>query len=918
MKFVSLHNHSEFSLTDSPAAPKAYAARAAEMGFSSIALTDHGSLSGSMKFMGECKLVDVKPILGCEFYVREDLVRDEKRQHILALARNKNGWQQLLKLNKFGAQHGFYYRPRITLDLLKENCSDLIVSSACIQSPFADFLKDNCNIAAAMKLAFELQEATKGNFYFELIFNNLEFQKVFNSFILGLAHKSGIPFIVTNDVHYIKRDDAILRQIIWGIGRRYDCFRLGLDDISDDIYLKTPDEIWATVEKYGYEMSRDEFDAGVERTLEVAEKIDNYEITLGRYAIPSFCPTKKESDDNVGQLCRTKLVDISIARGYTLADYTARLERELSVISEKNFSDYFLIMRDIILFCRQSGIYYGVGRGSVVGSLVAYLLEITRLDPIKYDLMFERFLSRSRKEPPDIDMDFDSDRRDEVEAYIRQKYGDANVGHVFTTGTFGTRGVVRDIGRVFILNQDHIDRLTKCMHDDKSVVTEAKRIRDENAQTKESAEFVKFLDENQLYWGLAERLRGRLRHYGLHASGVVIDDSGLQSIPVLRVKDQIVCALQEGADEREISEMGLIKFDILGLTACTVISNALKFIKRTTGKDLEKRLDNFDFDHQYASIMKRFNTRDTVGVFQFSSPGMRDFAQRVGVKTFDDLVVINALYRPANLVSGEAEEYIRRKNENKAFELIDPRLEPILGKTYGCIVFQEQILQLLHVIGGLSLEEADEIRALFKKYYQLGITEANNITRKKMEDFKQRVMEKWRVNGMSEENAEHLYGLINHYTKYAFNKSHATAYSYIAFQTMWLKENYPAQFYAAALNAEIDDEDKVAEIRRAILREKKRGIEIYFEPPKINKSEIKFTLEPAPDGKAYAIREGFLSIKGIGMKAAEEIVKVFPAKDYPDFVSRVNKRVVNKRVMEKLHLNFAFSELEGVPNDPQS
>lgn len=917
MKYISLHNHTEYSLLDAPVAPKDYAARAKELGMSHVAITDHGSLSGVMKFMKECKLVDVKPILGCEFYMREGLVKTDKhRDHIVALARNKEGWLQLLALNKEShSENGFYYRPRITMDQLLQNCSNLTVTSACIMSPLMPFAAD-ADLVGAIKLCRQIQEATRGHFYLEFIYNSLPQQVVYNMFLRIVAEETGIPFIVTNDVHFMKPADTVLRELVRAIMYKLPLYKLP-EEPNEDIYFKTPDEIWETVEKYGFDTTRKEFEAGCERTLEVADNIRPFDIRLeGGYRIPKFCQTKAEADELVSKITWSNLAaKKTFPNKHKREEYEEQLSKELAVISEKEFSNYFLIMRDIVDFCNHKGIFVGVGRGSVVGSLTSYLLGITRLDPILHGLMFERFLSRSRKEPPDIDMDFDSARRDEVEEYIKQKYGESNVAHVYTFGTFGTRGVIRDLGRVFELDPVYVDLLTKEVKDDTNVHDEVKRFAEAHRFQPAA---VKFISDNETIWNLAERIRGRVRHYSMHASGVVIDDHGLTEVPMLRIKDNLVCALQEGSDEREISELGLIKFDILGLTACGTINDTIKLIKDTNnGLDVTVQLDSFDFGAgKHADVFKHFNQGDTAGVFQFSSRGIKEFMMRVGVTKFSDLVAINALYRPANLQSGEAEEYTNRKKGKSDIVYIDDRLEPILKSTYGCIIYQEQILQLLRAIGQFTLEEADEIRSLFKKHYALGNSEANNTTRSKMEAFKHRIMGKWKENGLDDAKSEHLFSLINHYTKYAFNKSHAAAYAYIAFQMMWLKHHYPAEFHVAALNREIGDEDKVIELINSARFRKNHHYDIKVYSPRINKSEKNFSIQHYNvKERTYGIREGFISLHGIGERAAEELYKVRPVIDFKDFLARVNRRVVNRRVIAGLIKSAVFEGIPGTPED---
>jgi DNA polymerase-3 subunit alpha len=858
--------------------------KAKELEMTHLALTDHGNLSAVYSFMTECKFEGVKPIIGCEFYVNDKLARDRKRNHIIALAKNFNGWKNLIHLNHFSFKEGFYYKPRITHDELYHNAEDLIVTSACLGSILWDYLLAD-DLKGFKKFAKLMSEATGGNFYFEVIFNNLPQQKPFNEFLIHMSKEMDIPFVITNDVHFVNEGEACLREITRCVNLRRPIRHVNTDDstVLHDMFLKTALQIKKTCEEYKYDITEKELDEGLENTLRIAEQIEPFEIKLDQLSIPQFYKNRKKADS---ELVRITFENFEERITKNKDKYLKQLQHELEVVVKKNYSNCFLVMWDIVEFCKREGIFYGAGRGSAVGSLISYLLDITKLDPIQHGLFFERFLSMGRKDPPDIDMDFDSSRRDEVENYIIEKYGEENTAHVLTFGRFGTKGIIRDLGRVFEWDGYTVNRIAKWVDDDTNVVESVTNYMHEHNG---DGEAKKLITQQKDKFEMGERLRGNIRHMSLHASGVVVDNNGLVSIPLNRVKDRITCGFQEGADEREISSVGLVKLDILGLAACSIISTAVRLILERSGTDLTDAINDYNFViKQQQEIMEMFSApeKHCEGVFQFSSHGMKKFLSEVNPKTFDDLVAVNSLYRPATLIAGAGQEYIdNRKKKPEEIEYIDDRVKSILEPTFGIIIFQEQILAILKKLGKFSLEEGEEIRYAFKLLHK-GVEgrTVTNIKRKAKE-----VVERCIKYGMPKKKADKLFDVINEYTNYAFNKAHATAYAFLAYQTMWLKKNYPLEFYCALLNAHKGDADKMKRYGEdAVLH----GIDILY--PKINKSGIGFTIDEDK------IRAGYDFLDNIGERVAAEIVSKQPFKRKEDFLAKVAKRIVNKRIVQTL------------------
>ena len=883
-EYISLHNHSHYSILDAPVKINQYLEQAQRFGMKSFALTDHGTLSGIYSFKKECELVGIKPILGCEFYLNDNLDNTIKRNHIVALARNIDGWRNLIKLNHLSFKKGYYYRPRITHEMLYENIKGLTVTSACIFSILRDYLLEDRE-KDAIDFVCKLWELTNKNFYLELIYNEVEGCNQYNNYLIRLSQKTGVPIVVTNDTHFIKREDYILRSILVAIKLKRTIAEMDKNELKE-IYFKDYGTLLKTLIDVGYD--RKIIEIGLKNTLVIDETVENFDIVLPELSIPRYCVTDDEATNVLTLLCCDNFEKKIIISGEYFNDeikhYFTQLEHELNIIRQKRFSNYFLIMWDIVDFCQKNDIYYGVGRGSAAGSIVSYILGITRINPIKMGLFFERFLTIIRRDPPDIDMDFESFRRNEVEQYIIQKYGIDNVVHVLTFGKFATRGVIRDIGRVFELNFDAIDKIAKLCNEEETIAANIERISNQSTSLKN------FINKNITYFQYAEQLSGLIRHQSLHASGIVIDSDKFSNMPVNKVHGVLTCAFQEGAAEREVSGMGFTKFDILGLAACDVIHNSIKLIKERYKIDINNKIEKLQFtDEENKEIFKRFNAGDCEGIFQFSSSGIKDFISKVNIKNFDDLIAVNAIWRPATQMAGATDVFVHNRNHPEEINYFDSRVKLILQSTFGVIVFQEQILNILTILGGFSVEEAEEIRHSFGLLHHGKEKADSGRAVNKLRELSKEIVDRCVKNGMDIRKAENLSAMIDAYSHYTFNKAHSTAYAWLGMQTMFLKIFYPLEFFISLLNAHCNNEDKLK-----IYANDAYTHEIKFLPVHINKSKNSFVIE------RDKIRAGFNILDGIGEKASQELTSKQPYINEDDFLNRINRRIVHKRIIKRL------------------
>ncbi|TQR34663.1 DNA polymerase III subunit alpha [Campylobacter sp. MIT 99-7217] len=909
-QYTHLHLHTEYSLLDGANKIEELAKTLKEQGATSVAMSDHGNMFGAIDFYKTMKKYGIKPIIGLEAYLHNaDELNDKssrQRFHLCLFAKNEVGYQNLMYLSSQSFIHGLYYYPRINKKLLKEHSEGLICSSACLQGEINWHLntKNEKNIRfgakgyeAAKEVALWYKEVFKDDFYLEIMRHGIGDQLFIDDQILRLAKELDIKVIATNDTHYTFKDRASAHEAFM-------CISMGvkLDDPNrlrhsvHEFYVKSPaqmSELFADIPE------------AIENTQEIANKC-NLEIKLGDATPPNFkftreyaathniaLPQKDEefsfqNDDIVFEtLCRKGLDErLKFIDESKHEEYKQRLETEIQIIKDMKFSGYMLIVHDFIKVAKDRGIPVGPGRGSAAGSLVSYCLKITDLDPLPYNLLFERFLNPERVSMPDIDVDFCQDRRDEVIDYVIEKYGFDKVAQVITFGKLLAKGVIRDVARVCDMSIQDADELAK-------LIPEELKITLEDAYKKEPkiAEFIQRHPKGEEVWKYALALEGLNRHAGVHAAGLVISNESLwKKTPLFRPSKNDEKHLVTQYSKDFLEDVDLIKFDFLGLKTLTVIDNAIKLIKRRYEKDIV--WENIDFNDK--KTYKTIQSGNTLGIFQIESSGMQTLNARLKPEGFEDLIAVLALYRPGPMESGMLDDFIDRKHGIKQIEYPFDSLKAVLEPTYGVIVYQEQVMQIVQIIGGFSLGGADVVRrAMGKKDPQ------------KMKQLKSEFADGAQKQGYDRSKAEDLWELIVKFAGYGFNKSHSAAYALIAFQTAYLKTYYPSEFMAALLTSEQNKVEKVAQY----IEEMKR-MKIKLLPPNINKAMGEFSAMKLKNGEE-AILYGLGAIKSVGMPAIANLISVRPEggfKDIDDFMGRIDPAKINKRTMESLIKVGAFDE----------
>ncbi len=879
--FIHLHLHSEYSLLDSTLKIDDLLKKARAFQMPAVALTDHGSILGAVTFYKKALQSEIKPIIGSELYLatgsrfdkpnrRED---EHNYYHLLVLVRNDQGYRNLCELITASYLEGFYRKPRIDKELLEKYKEGLLVMSSCIQGEVPFYLLRGQE-EKARAAARWYRETFKDNFFIEIQDHGLSEQKQVLPQLVNLAGELDIPLAASNDVHYLAREDAEAREILI-------CVQTG-DVISN------PDRPMKTETDQLYFKSSEEM-AGLfaavpgclANTFEIASRC-NFEFKLKKYFLPAFkTPGKLSVDDYFEKLCLEGYERIQhqyLAKAkhlkHSRKEYQERLLYEIEKIREMGFPGYFLIVWDIIRFAKENGIPVGPGRGSVVGSLVAFVMGITNIDPLEYDLIFERFLNPERVSLPDIDIDFDAERREEIITYIREKYGEDNVAQVVTFNRMKAKLAIRDIGRVMEVKLAEVNRLSKLVPDGPKVELRdaIDKTPDLQREIKRSTEFVKLIN-------YALKLENNIRNTGKHAAGVVIAPRKLtEFMPLYKTREDITTHFEK----EEVENIGLLKMDILGLKTLTIIKNIINEVREREGKAID--LENINLLD--AKTFKIFQKGDTDGIFQFESSGMRDYLKKSKPTRIEDLIVLNALYRPGPLQSGMADVYVNRKLGREKITFIFPELEEILKDTCGIIVFQEQVMQISVRIAGFSMSEADEMRKI------MGKKEVS-----KMPAQEKKFLERAAKKGYDRKKAEELFGQMKTFAEYGFNKSHSTAYAYLAYQTAYLKAHYPVYFMSAHLSSEADKTTTSSKIIQYISESKKMGIDIL--PPDINKSRETFRVETD-----CAVRFGLIGLKNVGSAALGIILKAREEggefKSFNDFVERVDLSKVNKGVLESL------------------
>ncbi|HEX8179727.1 MAG TPA: DNA polymerase III subunit alpha [Pyrinomonadaceae bacterium] len=897
--FVHLHLHTDYSLLDGAIQIKPLSKRIAELGMPACAMTDHGNMYGAISFYNAMKAQEVKPIIGCEVYITRGSRFDrgtanvrpgEKANfHLILLAKNLEGYHNLARLTSKAYTEGFYYKPRIDKELLAKHSGGLIGLSACMSGvPSALLAKGACDEAATA--AHEFQEILgKGNYYLEIQEHDLDAQKRIRKDLVALSKRTGVPLVATNDSHYLMPEDARAHDVLLCIGSGknvQDPNRLRYG--SPYFYVRSADEMWRI---FGAEMPE-----VLNRTVEIAEMCD-IKFPAGVNHLPVYPIPAGESDLSVDEYFekvvregyekrRAQVWEPAQQRGelrHTLAEYQERISSEIAMIKRMGFPSYFLIVWDFIRYAKERVIPVGPGRGSAAGSLVAYCLEITDIDPLQYDLLFERFLNPERVSMPDIDVDFCVRGRDEVIKHVTNFYGRESVCQIITFGTLASKAAIKDVGRALNMPYAEVERIAKLI---------PPPVRGRNVTIAQALEQVpelrKAIEDNpnvKELMDIARRLEGCARHSSVHAAGVVISPAPLDELVPVAVSSRQELTTQYAMTDLE--KTGMLKMDFLALTTLTIINDCLISIKQLLGEDVDWAKIPLDD----TSAMQLFAEGRTEAVFQFESQGMQEICRRLKPKGLEDLAALNALYRPGPLDGGMVDDFIERHHGHKAVRYIVPQMKDILANTYGIIVYQEQIMQLAQKLAGFSLGEADLMRrAMGKK------------KREEMALHEQKFVKGAVDRGIKREKAEQIFSLMAQFADYGFNRSHSVAYAYLAFQTAYLKAHYPEHFYAAVLSNEIEDTAKVFKYSNEL---KGQGIQLL--PPDVNESRGGFT--PLKG----AIRFGLAAIKGVGQSSVDAILEARtlagPFSTIFDFAERVGQRAVNKRVLESLVCAGAFDSL---------
>ncbi len=884
MAFVHLHVHTEYSLLDGSNKIKEYVARVKELGMNAAAITDHGVMYGVIDFYKAATAAGIKPILGCEVYVapnsrfdREHVHGEDRYYHLVLLAENDKGYSNLMKIVSVGFVDGYYYRPRVDMETLDKYHEGVIATSACLAGEVQrELARGDYEKAKEAALKYEACFG-KGNFFLELQDHGMPQQKMVNPQLLRLSQETGIELVATNDVHYTYERDAEAHDILL-------CIQTGKKLQDEDrmryeggqYYVKSEEEMRAL---FPYALQ------ALENTQKIADRC-HVEIEFGNTKVPHFdVPEGYSAEEYLTQLCFDGLKERYPGREEELKP---RLEYELGVIKRMGYVDYFLIVWDYIRFAREHGIIVGPGRGSAAGSLVAYTTGITNIDPIKYNLIFERFLNPERVSMPDIDVDFCYERRQEVIDYVVEKYGKECVTQIVTFGTLAARGVIRDVGRVMDLPYAFVDTIAKNIPTELGItIDKALRMNPDLRKLYEEDESVKRLID------MSRRLEGLPRHTSTHAAGVVISQRPMvEYVPLSRGSDGMITTQ---FTMTTIEELGLLKMDFLGLRTLTVIKDAVRLIEAGSGKKID--IDHLDFNDK--AVLDSLGTGRTDGVFQLESAGMKSFMKELKPQSLEDVIAGISLYRPGPMDFIPA--YIKGKNNHDAIAYDCPQLEPILAPTYGCIVYQEQVMQIVRDLAGYTWGRSDLVRrAMSKKKEKVMQEERRNFVYGNEEQQVKGCI----ANGISEQVANRIFDEMIDFAKYAFNKSHAAAYAVVSYQTAYLKYYYPVEFMAALMTSVMDNASKVSEYIQTC-----RNMGIRILTPDINEGEGVFSVSGGN------IRYGLSAIKSVGRPVIEAIIEERKQngafRNLEDFVTRLNGKELNKRAVENFIKAGALDGLEG-------
>lgn len=884
MSFTHLHVHTEFSLLDGSCKIKEIVARAKELGMDSLAITDHGVMYGVIDFYKAAKEVGIKPIIGCEVYVapgsrfnKEAGQSEDKYHHLVLLAENNKGYSNLMKIVSKGFIDGFYYKPRVDYEVLEQYHEGIIALSACLAGEVQKYLARGF-YEEGKKAALKYQDIFgKGNYYLELQDHGIPEQKMVNSSLLRMSKELDIELVATNDVHYINAEDSVAHDILL-------CIQTGKKVSDEDrmryeggqFYLKSEDEMRKL---FPYAL------LALENTHKIAKRC-NVEIEFGVTKLPRYdVPEGYTSWEYLNYLCTKGLNEKYPDDDGTLRE---RLDYELGIINKMGYVDYFLIVWDFINYAKSNDIMVGPGRGSAAGSIVSYCLGITDIDPIKYDLLFERFLNPERVSMPDIDVDFCYERRQEVIDYVVRKYGKDRVVQIVTFGTLAARNVIRDVGRVLDLPYAIVDEVAKMIPKDIGITIQK--------ALDQSEDFRKLYNSNEEVKNLinmAKRLEGLPRHTSMHAAGVVISQKSVDEyVPLSRASDGSVTTQYIMTT---LEELGLLKMDFLGLRTLTVIQNAVKYAEKSTGR----KIDINKIDYNDKNVLDYIGTGKTDGIFQLESSGMKNFMKELKPQSLEDIIAGISLYRPGPM--DFIPKYLEGKNNPDNITYDCPQLEKILKPTYGCIVYQEQVMQIVRELAGYTLGRSDLVRrAMSKKKQSVMEKEKKNFVYGNPEENVKGCI----ANGIDEQIAIKIYNDMMDFAKYAFNKSHAAAYAVVSYQTAFLKYYYPVEYMAALMTSVIENSTKVSEY---IVTSRSMGIKLL--PPDINEGESGFSV------KNNSIVYGLSAIKSIGKSVIDTIVEERELNgkytSLKNFIERLSGKEVNKRTVENFIKAGAFDSLDG-------
>lgn len=874
--FVHLHVHTQYSLLDGACRIEELVKLAYNLKMPALAITDHGNMFGAIDFYLSAQKIGVKPIIGCEVYIAPESRlkksssnnQEPPAHHFILIAKDESGYKNLMKLVSIGYLEGFYYRPRIDKEVLSQYVKGIIGMSACLKGELACLIKQD-KINEAIKVADEFSNIfQKGDFYLELMENKIPEQTTVNRGLLKISKELNLPTAATNDSHYLKKEHARAHEALLCIQTQttlLDPEHMRFQ--TDEFYFKDAVEM-----KHLFK----EVPEAIANTIEIANKC-NIELDLEKIHLPKYyTPDNQDKDDFLLGLCHDGL-----ARRYNnkfSPEVKQRLEHELSIIKKMDFTSYFLIVWDFINYAKNKGISVGPGRGSAAGSLVSYLLGITDIDPLKYGLLFERFLNPERLSLPDIDIDFCYERRAEVIDYVTSKYGKENVAQIITFGTMQARAAIRDVGRVMGMAYADVDKIAKSVPPDPNttLMDALANEQDFRLMYTTNPEIKKLIDTAMI-------LEGLTRHASTHAAGVVIADTTLTDyLPLYKTQDEQITT---GYSMTPLEKIGLLKMDFLGLRTLTVIIETIKIVERTQGKMID--ITNIALDD--SKTFQLLCNAQTIGVFQLESAGMRDLLRKLEPSRFEDLIALLALYRPGPIGSGMLDDFIQRKHGRTPIRYDHPKLEAILKETYGIIVYQEQVMRIASELAGFSLAEADLLRrAMAKKIPEV------------MEQQRKKFIEGCLKQGVHKHIASKIFDLVVYFSGYGFNRSHSTAYALISYRTAFLKANFPIEFMTALLTSEKDNTDKVVEY----VNESNR-MNINILAPEVNRSFAKFTVEDKD-----SIRFGLLAVKNVGQGAIDSIVearnKYGEFRNFFEFCERLDLRLVNRKVMESLIKCGAF------------